>query len=108
MAPIAWRAEGGYAYPETTATDGRGIARSRWTLGSQLGPARVIVIVPGVALTDTFTATLHAGRAVHMLAVRQGPPWIVPPESLGIVASVRDRMGNTPQGRMVGSSRRRL
>ena len=94
MVPVTWRAEAGYVSPETTATDAGGIARSRWTLGSQLGPARVIVVVPGVALTDTFTATVQAGRGVRILLVRQGPAWIIPSDSLGILASVNDRVGN--------------
>lgn len=95
MVPIAWRAEGGYMDPETTATDQMGIARSRWTLGLYLGPARVIALVPGVALTDTFTAMVKAGRGVQIHVLREGPPWIVPADSLRIVATARDRLGNT-------------
>jgi len=94
MVPIIWRADGGFAYPETTATDPSGFARSRWTLGLYPGRARVVVLVPGVALTDTFTATVRAGRGVHLLLVRQGPPWLVPSDSLPILASVNDRTGN--------------
>jgi len=103
MVPITWRAEEGHVRPETTATDASGIARSRWTLGSQLGPARVIVLVPGVALADTFTATVRAGHGVRLFFVREAPPWIVlsdslailPSDSLAILASVKDRAGNT-------------
>ena len=96
VVPIPWRAEGGYVHPETTATDASGIARSRWTLVSYVGPVRVIVVLPGVALTDTFTATVQTGRAVRILVVRHRTPWIVPPDSLLIVASVRDRVGSVP------------
>jgi len=94
MVPITWRAEGGFVYPESTATDAAGIARTRWTLGLGLGPARVVVLVPGVALTDTFSATVQAGRGVRILLVRQGPAWIIPSDSLGVLASVNDRVGN--------------
>jgi len=94
MAPIIWHAEAGFVHPETTATDPSGIAKSRWTLGFYPGRARVVVAVPGVALTDTFTATVRAGRGVHLLLVRQGPPWLVPSDSLPILASVNDRTGN--------------
>jgi hypothetical protein len=104
MVPVAWRAEGGYVYPETTATDAGGIARSRWTLGLELGPERVIAGVPGVVLSDTFTATAQPGRAVRMVVVRQGPPWIVPPDSVSIVASAYDRLGNVARNVQWSSS----
>ncbi len=94
MVPVAWRAEGGFVYPETTATDPSGIARSRWTLGLDPGRARAIASVPGIAFTDTFSATVQAGRGVRILLVRQGPAWIIPSDSLGILASVNDRVGN--------------
>ena len=94
MVPIAWRAEAGFVYPETTATDPSGVARSRWTLGVYPGRARVVVLVAGMAITDTFTATVRAGRGVRILLVRQGPAWIIPSDSLGILASVNDRLGN--------------
>ncbi len=94
MVPVAWQPDGGFVYPETTATDPSGVARSRWTLGLSPGPARVVVFVPDGALTDTFTATVRAGRAVRILLVRQGPAWIIPSDSLGILASVNDRLGN--------------
>jgi len=96
IVPIAWQADGGFVHPETTATDPSGTARSRWTLGLDPGPARVVVSVPGIALTDTFNATVRVGRSVHILVVRQGPAWIVPLDSLGIVASVQDRLGHIP------------
>ena len=94
MVPVAWQPDGGFVYPETTATGPSGVARSRWTLGLYPGPARVVVSVPGVALRDTFTATVRAGRGVRILLVRQGPAWIIPSDSLGILASVNDRLGN--------------
>jgi hypothetical protein len=95
MVPIAWRAEGGFVHPETTATDPSGIAKSRWTLGLYPGHARVIVSVPVVTLSDTFTATVRAGRGVRLVVVRQGPPWIAPSDSVALLASATDRMGNT-------------
>jgi len=101
MVPVAWRAEGGFVHPETTATDPSGIARSRWTLGLDPGRARVVVSVPGIALTDTFNATVRVGRSVHILVVRQGPAWIVPLDSLGIVASVQDRLGHIPPNPLI-------
>ncbi len=95
MVPIVWRAEAGFVYPESTATDRSGIAKSRLTLGLYPGRARVVAVVPGVALSDTFTATVRLGRGVRLILVAQGLPWIVPSDSLSILASVSDRLGNT-------------
>jgi hypothetical protein len=38
---------------------------------------------------------VRAGRGVRLLLVRQGPAWIIPSDSLAILASVNDRAGNT-------------
>ena len=106
LVPVAWRAEGGFVYPESTATDPSGIARSRWTLGLYPGRARVVALVPGVPLADTFAATVRPGRGVRLFLVREAPPWIgladslaiLPSDSLAILASVNDRAGNTLPG----------
>ena len=95
MVPIAWHAEAGFVRPETIATHPSGIAKSRLTLGLYPGRARVVVVLPGGALSDTFTATVRLGRGVRLMLVAQGTRWIVPSDSLSILASVSDRVGNT-------------
>ena len=83
--------------PETTATDTAGIARARWTLGSDLGPVSLAASVLGAtpSLVDTFTAAVLPGRGTKVLLVPQGLTQLLPADTLALYATVYDRLGHS-------------
>lgn len=68
-AAVAWTVAsgGGSVSPATSATDAQGVARTRWTLGANLGTQTLQAAIGGS--TATFTATPALGAGVTLAIV---------------------------------------
>jgi protocatechuate 3,4-dioxygenase beta subunit len=93
-------AGGGRVEAETVTSDGAGLARTRWTLGtvaadSQVVEARAEQLVP-VRLRASVRADAPAAIAVVAGGVRAGPVGAVLADSLAV--TVKDRYGNPVAG----------
>jgi Bacterial cadherin-like domain/Bacterial Ig-like domain (group 1) len=64
---------GGSANPETSQTDGQGLARTRWTLGGSPGSNTLNAVVSGIG-TVTFSATATGTGSPSTLAITTQPP----------------------------------
>src|SRR5262245_2721830 len=94
---VGWSAGSGAVRPETTATDPSGLAKAQWTLGSDLGQEYVTVSLMGAArtLTDSFSATVNAGRATYLRVIPQGDTRMMVGGTLVIMALAHDRLVHT-------------
>jgi adhesin/invasin len=96
---VTFSASPGSVNPSSAATDGDGIARTRWTLGNTAGE-NVLTATAGSGVSATITATATAARAANVSAVT-GENQTAPAGTAVLVApSVRvtDAFGNLVEG----------
>ncbi|MEI6738712.1 MAG: Ig-like domain-containing protein [Gemmatimonadaceae bacterium] len=86
----------GTTNPSSSKTDGDGIARTVWTLGTVAGAQRVAAQVTGLAAV-TFTATAIAGPATGVIATPDRG-YLGVGDTLRIRAAARDQYGNDLSG----------
>ena len=92
-------AQGGSVDPASAASDGNGIARTRWTFGNTAGQ-NVLTATVGSGVTVTITATATAARAATVSAIAGNNQTAAAAAAVPIAPSVRvaDAFGNLVEG----------
>lgn len=86
--------------PETSQTDGRGIARAELSLPSTVGTVVVAARLPGTELSTSFTVNVRAGEAAQIVGLEGDAQEAEVGQLLeeGIVLRVVDAVGNPVPG----------
>src|SRR5688572_6288167 len=98
---VTWVVAEGAVAPETSTTDGQGLASTTWTVGSTPGAKTANAVVSGVG-TATFNATATAGSvSAANSSVSASPTSVAAGGSSTITVTVRDGSNNPIAGASV-------